>query len=120
MVYVPMPGFEEGVQPVGLQVGADVFAPWDEGWLYPAVIVERHGSEAVVAYWEGESARHPIAMLRPLVYREGDRVFANWENANRYEEGTIQRRVGGGVQIALRNGNIVWTTWAKCRVEGGE
>jgi hypothetical protein len=101
---------------VDLQLGSDVLAPWDAGWLYPAVIVERDGDEAIVAFWEGETARVAIAKLLPVDYKEGDRVFANWKNQNNYEEGVIRRRVGGGVQIALRNGNMVWTTWAKCRV----
>jgi len=114
MVYIPMPGM--GPVVIDFQVGADVLAPWDEGWLYPAVIVERHDDDAIVAYWEGESARVAVAKLRPLEYREGDRVFANWKNVNNYEEGVIRRRVGGGVQIALHNGNVVWTTWAKCRI----
>jgi hypothetical protein len=112
MVYIPTPGLGGG----DFEVGSDVLAPWDAGWLYPAVVVERHGADAIVAYWEGDSARVPVAKLRPIAYREGDRVFANWKNVNDYEEGVIKRRVGGGVQVALANGNIVWTTWAKCRV----
>ncbi len=29
----------------------------------------------------------------------------------------ITKRLGGAIQVELKNGTTVWTTWAKCRIE---
>ena len=42
-----------------VEVGSDVLAPWDAGWLYPAVVVMIDGAEAVVAYWKATRRASP-------------------------------------------------------------
>ena len=43
-------------------------------------------------------------------------MLANHLNQNNYQDGVITKRIGGAIQVELRNGSTVWTTWAKCRI----
>lgn len=102
-----------------LEPGSDVFAPWGDGWLYPAVVVRPDPDDpemVLVAYWEGDAATVPLAHLQPIHFEVGMTVYANHLNRNEYLLGKIERRLGGAVQVGLKNGSTVWTTWAKCRV----
>jgi hypothetical protein len=104
---------------VTFEPGDDVMAPWDDGFLYAAVVIRRDlddPSQILVAYWEGDAATVEAEALQPCVFEVGMRVFANHLNQNNYQEGTILKKVGGAVQVELKNGSIVWTTWAKCRI----
>jgi hypothetical protein len=100
--------------------GTDVFAPWGDGYLYVAVVVERDpddDTEVLVAYWEGEAATVAIKDLRPFAIDVGMKVFANHLNENDYQAGTIRQRIGGAIQVTLKNGSTIWTTWAKIRIK---
>lgn len=100
--------------------GTDVMAPWGDGFLYAAVVVREDPDDpeqVLVAFWEGEAATVATAELHPCTFQVGMRVFANHLNQNDYQAGTIVRRIGGAVQIELKNGSTVWTTWAKLRIE---
>lgn len=103
-----------------IEPGTDVWAPWDDGWLYTAVVVRKDAddpSQVLVAYWEGDSATVDAAKLRPCAIEVGMKVHVNHLNQNNYQAGTIARRIGGAIQVELKNGSTVWTTWAKCRIE---
>ena len=100
--------------------GTDVMAPRGDGYLYAAVVIrvdEDDPSQVLVAYWEGQSASVAIDELMPCVFEIGMKVFANYENENDYQAGKITRRIGGAIQVELKNGSTVWTTWAKCRIK---
>lgn len=95
-------------------------APWGDGFLYAAVVVrvdDDDPSQVLVAYWEGESATVAIDELLPCELVEGAKVFVNHLNVNDYQAGKITRRLGGAIQVELKNGSMVWTTWAKCRIK---
>jgi hypothetical protein len=103
--------------------GTDVMAPWGDGFLYPAVVVREDPDErdhVLVAFWDGDGAVAPVEDLHPLSFEVGMRVFANHLNQNNYQAGTIVKRLGGALQVELKNGSMVWTTWAKCRIEAPE
>lgn len=34
-----------------------------------------------------------------------------------YQPGTIEHRINGAIQVAMKDGSTVWTTWAKCRTK---
>lgn len=100
--------------------GDDVMAPWGDGFLYTAVFIRLDAddpTQALVAYWEGDAATVPVDDLIPCSFEVGMRVFANHLNQNNYQDGTIIKKLGGAVQVELKNGTIVWTTWAKCRIQ---
>ena len=103
--------------------GDDVMAPWGDGFLYSAVVV-RHDpddpDQVLVVYWEGEAATVAVADLQACAFEVGMRVFANHLNKNDYQAGVITKRLGGAVQVELKNGTTVWTTWAKCRIEASD
>jgi hypothetical protein len=99
--------------------GTDVMAPWGDGFLYTAVVVRpdpEDEDKVLVAYWEGDSKSVKAAALRPCAFEVGAKVHVNHLNQNNYQPGRIERRIGGAIQVALENGSLVWTTWAKCRV----
>lgn len=97
--------------------GTDVWAPWNDGFLYTAVVVrELDDGEVLVAYWEGDAATVNGDELQRLHFEVGMKVFANHMNQNNYQDGTITKIVGGAVQVELKNGSTVWTVWAKCRI----
>lgn len=104
---------------MSFEPGTDVMAPWGDGFLYAAVVVRYDpddSTQVLVAYWEGEAATVEAAELQPCAFEVGMRVFANHLNKNDYQAGTIARRLGGAVQVELKNGSMVWTTWAKLRI----
>ena len=100
--------------------GTDVMAPWGDGFLYCAVVIRvdpDDPDEVLVAYWEGKSDTVNVKDLRPFVVEPGMKVFANHDNENDYQAGTIEQRIGGAIQVALKTGSTVWTTWAKIRIK---
>ena len=104
---------------MSFEPGDDVMAPWNDGFLYTAVVVRRDPDDPdqiLVAYWEGDAATVSEAACQPCVFEVGMRVLANHLNQNNYQDGVITKRIGGAIQVELRNGSTVWTTWAKCRI----
>jgi len=105
---------------MSFEPGDDVMAPWNDGWLYTAVVIRRDPddpSQVLVAYWEGDAATVAADELVPCSFEVGMRVHANYLNQNNYQDGTIVRKIGGAIQVELKNGSTVWTTWAKCRIK---
>ena len=100
--------------------GTDVMAPWGDGFLYAAVVVRvdpDDPDEMLVAYWEGKSATVAADELRPCVFEVGTKVFVNHLDENDYQLGTIKNRIGGALEIAMKDGSTVWTVWAKVRIK---
>jgi hypothetical protein len=100
--------------------GTDVMAPWGDGYLYAAVVVRPDVDEpdhVVVAFWEGGSETVKVRSLRACELDVGAKVEVDYLGHNSYEAGRIEQRLGGAIQVALKNGSTVWTTWAKCRVK---
>jgi hypothetical protein len=102
------------------QPGTDVMAPWGDGFLYSAVVVRLDPddpAEVLVAFWEGPSQTVPVKDLRPLVFEPGTKVFVDHLAENDYQPGTIRQRIGGAIQVEMKNGSLVWTSWAKARIK---
>lgn len=102
------------------KVGDEVLAPWmNDGYFYPAVIVEFNGNTAHVAYYDGDESDVNVSELRQGVLGPGLRVSVNYKGHGEYLDGTIQRRVGIALYLNYDNGDQGWATVNQCRVENG-
>ncbi len=100
--------------------GTDVMAPWGDGFLYAAVVVRidpDDPKDVLVAFWEGPSATVEGKHLQPCVFDIGTKIFVDHRAENDYQPGRIVGRVGGAIQVEMKDGATVWTTWAKARIK---
>ena len=110
MSYEPgLPKFEEG---------DEVMAPWgDDGYLYPAIIVEMRGSSVHVAYLDGDEGDAPVsALLRGREITVGSTVNVNWKGSGTYYEGVVKQRAGNAFFFHYEDGDQGWATIAQCRI----
>lgn len=99
------------------QVGDEVMAPWmDDGFLYPAVLVELDGARAHVAYLDGDEADVPAKALQQGALGPGLAVNVNWKGRRTYYEGVVRTRVHQALFVDYADGDRGWTTVAQCRV----
>ena len=101
-----------------IRLGDEVLAPWaNDGFLYPAIVVQVQGQSAHVAYLDGDEADVPLASLRNGVFGPGLSVNVNWKGRRTYYNGIIRQRVGQAVFVDYEDGDRGWTTVGQCRVK---
>jgi hypothetical protein len=100
-----------------VKVGDEVLAPWmNDGFVYPAVMVEVRGASAHVAYLDGDEGDVPLQTLRRSVFGGGMAVQVNWKGKGQYFNGVIQKRIGSALYLHYEDGDKGWTTLGQCRV----
>ena len=100
-----------------LRLGDEVLAVWArDGFYYPAVLVHIDGTEAHVAYLDGDEAKVDLKTLRRGLIGIDTRVQINWKGKGRYYWGTVQRRLGQAIFLHYEDGSREWATIAQCRV----
>ena len=99
------------------RIGDEVLAPWlDDGFVYPAVVVELKPAGLHVAYLDGDEADVPSGAVLPGVFGPGVTVSVNWKGRRTYYAGVIAQRVGAALFVHFDDGAREWTTVAQGRV----
>ena len=99
------------------ELGDEVMAPWaNDGFLYPAILVELSPGHAHVAFLDGDEASLGLKSMRQGVIGPGLGVQVNWKGRGKYYAGTVHKRCGQAVFIHYQDGSKEWTTTAQCRV----
>ena len=101
----------------GLKLGDEVLAPWaQDGFLYPAVLVELDGQSAHVAYLDGDEAEVDASTLRRGVIGPGLHVNVSWKGRRVYYNGVIRKRIAQAIYLDYEDGDHGWATLSQCRV----
>ncbi|MEE2750951.1 MAG: tudor domain-containing protein [Myxococcota bacterium] len=99
-------------------LGDEVLAPWaNDGFLYPAILVELSPSQGHVAFLDGDESGVELSSIRQGVIGPGLHVQVNWKGRGKYYGGTVQKRCGQAVFIHYEDGSKEWTTTGQCRVQ---
>ena len=98
-----------------------VLATWaDDGFLYPAVIVDTDEDSAQVAYLDGDEGNVPLDEIFRGEFAPGMAVSVNFKGGGLYYTGRILSRIGMAVEIDYEDGDYGWATIAQCRIDRSE
>ncbi|MBI3469175.1 MAG: hypothetical protein HY000_39730 [Planctomycetes bacterium] len=101
--------------------GDMALATWaNDGFLYPAVIVDVDEDTAHVAFLDGDEGKVPIDELFRGEFEPGMSVSVNFKGGGLYYVGRILSRIGMAVEIDYKDGDYGWATIAQCRMERSE
>ncbi len=98
------------------KVGDPVFAPWEPTFLYAGTIQEIAGSEAHVAFEDGDKGWVLLDDLQPQEVWPGLEVLSRRKMGHLFSPGVLEEVRGKSVRIAFGPGDEEWTTVAALRL----
>ncbi len=103
------------------QVDDGVFAYWeDDGYWYPATIIEIDGDEITIEYDSGEEEITNGDYLIDLYVEVGDEVESLWEKDDKYYAATVLEVRDEDVLVKYEDGSTEWSNYERLRLADQE
>jgi hypothetical protein len=91
------------------QEGDRVLAPFEDGYIYPGVVLSVDSDRTLIHFLDGTQGWVPTEQLRALEFEPGQRVEARWQAGQAYFPGSVSECQGDKLHIHYDDGDREWT-----------